>query len=152
MPRKPRPAITPSGTPEANRTDLMAKRTQPLSAVPTGQPYGAHQAEENYVRQNPLQAVPPVQAPGGQTVPFDQQIAALRAGPAPNVVPLTAPTQRPNEPLTAGMATGPGPGPDVLGIVPRRNRIADVYAALAAGPNADPAWGQLADAARRLGQ
>jgi hypothetical protein len=129
----------------------MAKRAQPLTAVPTGQPYGAHKAETDYIRQAPMQAVPPVQA-GPQQVPFEQQVAALRAGPAPNVVPLTAPTQRPGEPLTAGMATGPGPGPEVLGINPRPNRYADVLSSLAQAPGADPAWGQLADAARRLGQ
>lgn len=27
---------------------------------------------------------------------------------------FTRPTERPNEPLTAGMPTGPGPGPEVL--------------------------------------
>jgi hypothetical protein len=32
---------------------------------------------------------------------------------------LTDPTMRPDEPLTAGMATGPGPGPEVLGLDPR---------------------------------
>lgn len=145
MPRKPRPALTPTGVPEPNRTDLPAQRaggTQPLTSVPTGQPYGAHKAEEDFVRQAPLQAVPA----------FDDQVAALRAAPAPNVVPLTAPTQRPNEPLTAGMATGPGPGPEVLGIQPRRTRYADVYASLAATSPEQSAWSELADAARRLGQ
>jgi hypothetical protein len=31
------------------------------------------------------------------------------------VVPLDAPTQRPDEPLTAGLPVGAGPGPEVLG-------------------------------------
>lgn len=131
----------------------MAQRTQPLTAVPTGQPYGAHKAEEDFIRSAPMQAVPPVQTPAPQASggTFDQQVAAMRAAPAPNVVPLTAPTQRPNEPLTAGMATGPGAGPEVLGIQPRRTRYADVLASLAASSR-DPAWSELADAARRLGQ
>jgi hypothetical protein len=29
---------------------------------------------------------------------------------------LSAPTQRPGEPLTAGLDSGPGPGSDVLGL------------------------------------
>ena len=32
------------------------------------------------------------------------------------VTPLFAPTQRPDEPVTAGIAMGAGPGPEVLGI------------------------------------
>ena len=46
----------------------------------------------------------------------DQQSAAPMAGepvaPAAPVVPLNAPTQRPNEPVTAGIAQGPGAGPE----------------------------------------
>lgn len=34
--------------------------------------------------------------------------------PMPQVVPLDAPTQRPDEPITSGMATGPGVGPEAL--------------------------------------
>lgn len=34
------------------------------------------------------------------------------------VVPLDAPTQRPGEPLTAGLPHGPGPGPEALGVQP----------------------------------
>jgi hypothetical protein len=32
------------------------------------------------------------------------------------VTPLYAPSQRPDEPITAGIAMGDGPGPEVLGI------------------------------------
>ena len=31
------------------------------------------------------------------------------------ITPLYAPSQRPDEPVTAGIAMGPGPGPEVLG-------------------------------------
>lgn len=34
------------------------------------------------------------------------------------VTPLFAPTQRPEEPITSGIALGPGPGPEVLGSRP----------------------------------
>ena len=33
-----------------------------------------------------------------------------------NIVPLTAPTRRPAEPVTAGVDAGPGPGSEVLGM------------------------------------
>jgi hypothetical protein len=35
-------------------------------------------------------------------------------GVSDNVVPLSAPTQRPDEPVTAGAAMGPGPGPEAM--------------------------------------
>jgi len=34
------------------------------------------------------------------------------------VTPLYAPSQRPDEPITSGIAMGPGPGPEVLGMRP----------------------------------
>ena len=33
-----------------------------------------------------------------------------------SVIPLSAPTQRPGEPVTAGVDSGPGPGREVLGL------------------------------------
>jgi hypothetical protein len=45
---------------------------------------------------------------------------AKSAGPQKNpmadIVPLTAPTRRPNEPVTAGVDSGPGPGSSILGM------------------------------------
>jgi hypothetical protein len=81
-----------------NRTDLNGPTTIP------GQEYGA-QAEQLRSQQ----AVPVQQAPG--------DLAALLAGaPRPDQVPslLSEPSARPNEPLTAGLPTGPGPGPEAL--------------------------------------
>jgi hypothetical protein len=40
----------------------------------------------------------------------------------PPVTPLTAPTQRPDEPLTAGMPFGAGPGSEALGMGNGRNK------------------------------
>lgn len=40
---------------------------------------------------------------------------SLGAGPGPGELgPLTAPTDRPGEPLTHGLPTGPGAGPEAL--------------------------------------
>ena len=57
---------------------------------------------------------------GGQNM-ANQQAEPLAGNPtpameAPAVVPLSAPTQRPNEPITAGMDFGPGPGTEAIRI------------------------------------
>jgi hypothetical protein len=36
--------------------------------------------------------------------------------PMPQVTPINAPTQRPEEPVTAGAPAGPGPGPEAIGV------------------------------------
>lgn len=53
-------------------------------------------------------------SPQGPAQPFDAN--ALPPNPAAGqVTPLSAPTARPDEPVTAGAAMGPGPGPSALG-------------------------------------
>ena len=42
------------------------------------------------------------------------------------VTPLFAPSQRPNEPITAGIATGAGPGPEALMMAKATNKLSDV--------------------------
>jgi hypothetical protein len=56
---------------------------------------------------SPQQTATPAPAMGGQP---QQQ--------APQAIPLTEPSQRPNEPVTAGAARGPGPGPEILSGTP----------------------------------
>lgn len=46
------------------------------------------------------------------------------------VTPLFAPSQRPDEPITAGIAMGPGPGPEVLGSAQIRAKTSDTLAKL----------------------
>jgi hypothetical protein len=57
-----------------------------------------------------LQRSAPMAASGAQT---QGQMPSPQPSAAPPV-PLDAPTQRPDEPLTAGNPRGPGPGPEVL--------------------------------------
>ena len=57
---------------------------------------------------------------GGQNM-ANQQAEPLAGSPTPTfelpaVVRLNAPTQRPNEPITAGMDFGPGPGSEAIQI------------------------------------
>lgn len=149
MPRTPRPDYAAAGTPEPNRSDLMAKRAapnQPLTAPAGRQPYGSKTAEVNYQRTAPMQNQP---GPGmGAPVgPMD----AMRSAPAPNILPLTAPSERPNEPLTHGLPSGPGAGPEALAVPPRPSRTSDVLQTLAS-TSRDPMWADLATIARNLGQ
>ena len=56
----------------------------------------------------------------GEQKQFQQDQAgapmAKTANPMADVVPLTAPTRRPDEPVTAGVDAGPGPGSEILGL------------------------------------
>lgn len=58
----------------------------------------------------------------------------------PPLTPLTAPTSRPEEPLTAGNPMGPGPGPEALGPV-QAPKLSDVLAKIV---DYDPS-GEVAD-------
>ncbi len=63
-----------------------------LRAVEATRPeQGTDAANERALEALPMQQTPPVM-PGARG-------------------PLTRPTERPNEPITAGLSTGPGPGP-----------------------------------------
>lgn len=81
--------------------------TQPATYMP-GLPYG--QGGENYSNQTqaPL-AGNPMQAPAGSTA----DMASLQP------VALSAPTQRPEEPGTAGINRGPGGGSELMMDMPR---------------------------------
>jgi hypothetical protein len=59
------------------------------------------------VAQQRAQQAMPI-APPGPPIP------AQAAAPAP-IVPLDAPTQRPDEHVMSGVSVGPGPGPEALG-------------------------------------
>jgi hypothetical protein len=45
------------------------------------------------------------------------------------LTPLTAPTERPGEPITAGMDFGPGPGSEALNL-PRERSLSEILAAM----------------------
>lgn len=89
MPRRGKggPRSGNPGTSYTNRTDLAAD-TQPV-AVPTGQTYG-----EAGRQQAAMSAI---------GIPDLEGMLGSMPG-------LTDPSQRPDEPLTAGMPMGPGPG------------------------------------------
>lgn len=65
------------------------------------------------------------------------------------LVPLTAPSQRPNEPVTEGAAAGPGNGPEVLGLPAPTQQgggsAKQIVQGLASRPDASPELRRLAD-------
>ncbi len=100
------------GTSYPNRTDLQGAQL-PVSA-PTGLPYGDRAKLIAAQRAVPMGSAPPAApspAGGGGSSPPP---AAPSPGPAPGTLPFTGPTQRPAEPVTAGLPLGPGPGPEAL--------------------------------------
>lgn len=92
------------GTSYSQRTDLMA---QPIRTS-TNQTYGEAKAQADAQRAMPLA--------GGPAEPEHPAIGSLYA-----------PTARPDEPVTAGIDSGPGPGPAFGGALNDR----DILAALA---------------------
>ena len=102
-PSNPAPVSGPGAL--SQRTD--GGGTQPATYVP-GLPYG--QGQETY----------------------SNQVAAPMAGnPIPKMempTPLLAPTSRPNEPITAGIDRGAGPGSEAIGTLPNKTyTIAEVF-------------------------
>ena len=53
------------------------------------------------------------------------EVRAAAQGP---ITELYAPSQRPDEPITAGIAMGPGPGPEVLGMQPQQETLSQILA------------------------
>jgi len=90
QPANPAPVSGPGRL--ARRTD----QGQPVR-LPTGQPYGARAALQAQQQAAPMAAAPP---PGPALAP-----APAPAGPLPSVF---RPTDRPNEPITAGIPIGAG--------------------------------------------
>jgi hypothetical protein len=95
-----------------NRTDLRGAQL-PVNA-PRELPYGDRAKLIAAQRQVPMG--PPPAATGATPPPAGGPSGpASPAGPLPGTLPFTGPTARPNEPVTAGLPIGPGPGPEVLG-------------------------------------
>jgi hypothetical protein len=80
----------------------FAKRTdrQKARQLPNAQ-YGEQQDFQN------IQAAAPMAKTAQAPAPRN---------PMADIIPLNAPTRRPNEPVTAGVDAGPGPGREILGL------------------------------------
>lgn len=125
------------GTSYGNRTDL----NMPVSTVPN-QEYG-----KAAMQQRAQQAVPMAQAPNvAASAPQAQQ----RPSVVPGSLPYIAPTQRPTEPITAGIDVGPGPGSEAIS-PPPAGMLTGVFKNLSRDPHATSATFDIAATARAFG-
>lgn len=111
--RPSKPAAVSGPGAASQRTDGGPGETMTQAArYISGMPYGEGQQINGLAQAAPLAAAP------------DAPTAAPIA-----VTPIHAPTERPDEPLTAGSPFGPGPGPEVLPEMPAPQPEVDVAAA-----------------------
>lgn len=132
-PRNPAPVSNPGSL--SRRTDGgPAQVTQDM----TGLPYGENADFNEMQSSAPLAATP---GPAMNSNP------SQAGGGTPSTTGLFSPSQRPEEPVTAGVDFGPGMGNQP--ITPAR-RLSDVYAEMAA-KNPDSELTTMAAIARRMG-
>lgn len=117
---------------------------QPMRAA-TGQPYGENKAQMDAQRVMPL--------PQAEPIPQStMERATAEAAPVSfNMGGFGAPSDFPNEPVTAGLATGPGAGPEALAMNQRSRPTSDTLA-LIASITGDQMFAELAERARSKGQ
>lgn len=92
--------------------------TQAAKYVP-GLPYGEGQALMQTQQSAPLAAAPSIES---ASMPSGLASAAA----SQPVIPLNAPSQRPDEPVTFGANAGPGPGIEALGLTPQGQSTSQV--------------------------
>ena len=90
--------------------------TQPARYI-SGMPYGQGQEMMNQQMSAPMAGPNQAEAPS----PLGASL--------PMLTPLTAPTERPDEPLTAGMDFGAGPGSEVLNL-PRDRSLSEILSSM----------------------
>jgi len=157
MPRKPKPG------PSQNRSDLppVAAPGGPTQAPQsyTGGEYGSRKASLEAQQAAPLpdrSTEAMLSAAGGGDSPpaaagadpLSQFVAAAQQVQPPGEGGLLGgPSTRPDEPLTAGLSTGPGPGPEVLPLLPDQGpdpsvilwaRMLPALGVLASRPDSSP--------------
>lgn len=88
--------------------------------LPASQNYGDRKAMAEQIAGAPTARTADVRG-----LPTGQVQAAAQAAQPP-ITELYAPTQRPNEPITSGVAVGPGPGPEVMGYAGQSEKLSDI--------------------------
>jgi hypothetical protein len=143
MPRKGRGGARTGniGTAYANRTDLNT----PNVTVP-GQEYGKQAAQAAAQKIVPMGSTPVATQQPTMTDSLVRQQPPVAPGSMPWV---TTPTERPSEPIQAGLANGPGPGPEVM---PNYTQpLTQTLSQLASLPTVTQGVLDLAASARMLG-
>jgi len=106
------PAQVSGPGPMSRRTDGGA--AQALQQLPNAK-YGENSQFQSLQQGAPLSASPS----GMQSSPPGMDMGTIGSNPAAGqVVPSSAPSTRPGEPVTSGASLGAGPGPASLGINP----------------------------------
>ena len=141
-PANPAPVSGPGSL--SQRTDGGPQ--QVLSDV-SGMPYGENQELEEMQSAAPMSASGQTTARATRSAP--RRSARGRGGMG--VSPLMSPTQRPDEPITAGAPFGPGAGPrPVYNTGAARPKLSDTLTKIVSNTG-DPKLDRLSDIARRLG-
>jgi hypothetical protein len=89
--------------------------------LPASQNYGDRKAMAEQIAGAPTARTADVRG-----LPTGQVQAAAQAAPQAPITELYAPTQRPDEPITSGVAVGPGPGPEVMGYAGQSEKLSDI--------------------------
>ena len=139
----------------------MPRQRQALSGAPAqaappvaGQTYGQgveqQQLDQALPKPNMQTAAPVSAAPAAavqQPQPYDHAAVLAAAAPlADQTGLLQLPTNRPSEPITAGLSTGPGPGPEALAMQ-QGTPAGDLFRRLSQATS-DPYFAELAAKAR----
>ena len=116
---------TPSRPAPVSGPGQLSQRTdggpQQVQANMTGMPYG-----EN-AEFNTMQSMAPMSASPSARSPRASARQAKSMGGGMSATPLFAPTQRPDEPVTAGAPFGPGDGPPInISQQPQRQQVSTV--------------------------
>lgn len=111
-------------------------RTYQPPQAQASQSYGEKTQQLQAQEQMPLPQGqgPPSPPPVGAPPPppqVDDALLQVAQGFDPGITPLSAPSERPGEPVQAGLSLGPGPGPDIFSQPARANQAADVLTAMA---------------------
>jgi len=105
------PQNNPANVSATGGNGQSGRATQPARYI-SGLPYGQGQETMNQQTSAPMAGT---QAPMGLSLP--------------TVTPLSAPTERPDEPVTSGMDFGAGPGSEALNL-PRDRSLSEVLASM----------------------
>ena len=89
--------------------------------LPASQNYGDRKAMQEQIAGAPTARTADVRG-----LPTGQVQAAAQAAPQAPITELFAPTTRPDEPITSGVAVGPGPGPEVMGYNGQSEKLSDI--------------------------
>jgi hypothetical protein len=121
------------GTAYSNRTDLQKARL-PVQTGPSAQ-YGESAKLEQAQKTVPM-ATPPLPQGGPAESPQSGPMGMEQAPLPGQLGDIMRPTERPNEPVTAGIPSGPGPGPSLASVVP--TSAADLLNVLSQDRNVSP--------------